>query len=97
MTLLTTIPHSDFGEPECCGCLVGVIQGETAVISCKECGAVVRTVPTTELQHTLDEMESKLDPAIAICRHCGAVIHQPGLDRPIAFVCDWCGKLNEVG
>jgi predicted RNA-binding Zn-ribbon protein involved in translation (DUF1610 family) len=95
MTVSTTIPHSDFGDAECYGCLVGVIQGETAVISCKECGAVVRTVPTTELQHALDEMESELDPEIAICRHCGAVIHQPV--RLVAFVCDWCGKLNEVG
>jgi hypothetical protein len=49
----------------------------------------MRTVPTTELQHTLDEMESKLDPEIAICRHCGAVNLQPGSDRLIAFVCDW--------
>jgi len=95
MTLPTTLPHSDFGDPECCGCLIAVVRDDLAVIECNECGAVVGTVPTTELQHTLDEMESKLDLEIAICRYCGAVIHQPV--RLIAFVCDWCGKLNEVG
>ena len=58
MSISMTIPHSDFGDPECCGCLVGVVQGDVAVISCNTCRAVVRTVPTTELQHTLDEMES---------------------------------------
>ena len=73
------------------------VHGNVALISCNECGAVVRTVPTTELQQTLDKMESKLDPAIAICQYCGAVIHQPGFDRLEAFMCDWCGKLNEVG
>src|SRR5215469_16494815 len=97
MTISTTIPHADFGDPECCGCLTGELQGDVAVISCNECRAVVRTVPTTELQRTLDEMESKLDLAIAICRHCGAVNLQPGFDWLIAFVCDWCGKGNEVG
>jgi hypothetical protein len=75
MSISITIPHSDFGDPECCGCLTAVVRDDLAVISCNECGAVVRTVPKAELQHTLDEMESKLDPAIAICRHCGAVIH----------------------
>jgi predicted RNA-binding Zn-ribbon protein involved in translation (DUF1610 family) len=93
MTLSTTIPHADFGAPSCCGCLVAVVRDDLAVISCNECGAVVRTIPASDLQHTLDDMESKLDPAIAICQHCGAVIHQPV--RLIAFVCDWCGKTNE--
>jgi predicted RNA-binding Zn-ribbon protein involved in translation (DUF1610 family) len=94
MTLPTSIAHSDFGEPECSGCLTAEVRDDLAVISCNECGAVVRTVRASELQHTLDEIESKLDPAIAICRHCGAVIHQSV--RLIAFVCDWCGKANEV-
>jgi hypothetical protein len=79
-----TIPYSDFGEPSCCGCLVSEVHGNVALISCNECGAVVRSVSTTELQHALDEMESTLDLAIVICRHCGAVIHQPV--QLIAFV-----------
>jgi hypothetical protein len=23
----TTIPHSDFGDPDCCGCLNGIVSG----------------------------------------------------------------------
>jgi len=43
MTISTTIPHSDFGYPSCCGCLVAVVRDDLTVISCNECGAVVGT------------------------------------------------------
>src|ERR1035438_5793132 len=43
--IATTLPHSDFGDPECCGCLNGVIRGDQADIVCNECGTVLRTVP----------------------------------------------------
>jgi hypothetical protein len=92
MPLPTTIPHADFGDPECCGCLVTEVHGDIAVISCDECGTVLKTIPASELQHTLDEMESKLDLAVARCRYCGAVNLQPGFDRLVAFVCDRCGN-----
>jgi hypothetical protein len=32
-----TLPHSDFGDPDCGGCLNGVIRGDQADIVCKEC------------------------------------------------------------
>jgi hypothetical protein len=96
VTIPTIIPHADFGDPSCCGCLTGEVHGDVAAISCNECGAIVRTVPASELQHTLDEMEASLDLAITICQHCGAVIHQPGFAKLTAFVCDWCGKSNDV-
>jgi ribosomal protein S27E len=54
----TTLPHSDFGDAECCGCLNGIIQGHEAKIVCNECGVIVRTVEATDLQRTLDEMET---------------------------------------
>ena len=57
---------------------------------------MVRTVPTADLQHTLDEMESTLDLAVERCKHCGAVNLMPGFERVVAFVCDICGKSNEV-
>ena len=44
----TTLPHSDFGDPECCGCLNGVIRGDQADIICNECGTVLRTVPAAK-------------------------------------------------
>jgi hypothetical protein len=34
----TTIPHSEFGDPNCCGCLNGFIIGDMAEIVCNECG-----------------------------------------------------------
>jgi hypothetical protein len=40
----TTVPHSDFGAVESCGCLNGIIRGEEAKILFNECEKVVRTV-----------------------------------------------------
>jgi len=54
----TALPHAEFGDPDCCGCLKGILRkNQQAAIVCNECGAVVRTVPSAELQKTLDEME----------------------------------------
>jgi hypothetical protein len=50
------IPHSDFGDPVCCGCLDAIFRGYDADITCNECGQAVRTVLGTDLQRTLDEM-----------------------------------------
>jgi hypothetical protein len=30
----TALPHSDFGDPDCCGCLNGIIRGDQADIAC---------------------------------------------------------------
>jgi hypothetical protein len=54
MTVSTTIPHSNFGDPECCGCLTAVIRDDLAVISCNECAAVVRTDFDLVLYQSLD-------------------------------------------
>jgi hypothetical protein len=86
------IPHSEFGDSDCCGCLFGVTQGDLAKIVCNECLAVVRTVPASDLQRALDAMEVEGDVAIAVCPHCDATHLAPGFSRLIAFVCDNCGK-----
>ena len=88
----TAIPHSDFGDPECCGCLCGVVRGDQAEIVCNECEKVLRTVPASELQNTVDQMELALDAAAAMCPHCRAVNLFPGLTEVAAFVCRECGK-----
>jgi ribosomal protein S27E len=54
----TTLPHSDFGDPECCGCLNGVIRGDQADIVCNECGTVLRTVPAANVRQTLTGWKS---------------------------------------
>jgi len=46
---LPIVPHSDVGDPECCGCLTTVERGDQIDIICNECGALVRTVPTAEV------------------------------------------------
>ena len=51
------IPHSDFGNADCCGCLFGVSRGDQSDIVCNECDVIVRTVPVTDLARTLREME----------------------------------------
>src|ERR1044071_9714178 len=63
----TTLPHSEFGDADCCGCLNGISRGEQADIVCNECDAVVRTVPAAELQQTLTEMELSLDMSTEMC------------------------------
>ena len=90
----TIIPHSEFGEPLCCGCLFGRSFLDYAVIACNECTKIVRRVPARHLQKVLNEMESELEVATGLCRHCGSVNLIPGFSRAEAFVCQTCGKGN---
>jgi ribosomal protein S27E len=64
----TTLPHSEFGDPECCGCLNSVIRGDQADIVCNECGTVLRTVPAANVGQTLTELEIALDVAAKCAR-----------------------------
>jgi hypothetical protein len=86
-----TLPHSDFGDPECCGCLNGVIRGDQADIVCNECGTL-RTVPASNVGQTLTELEITLDVASEMCPHCGSVNLFPGFSRMLGFTCRQCGK-----
>jgi hypothetical protein len=65
----TTMPHATFGEPECCGCLVGLTKGDRADIMCNECGTVILSIPAASLRRTLDGLELSLEIATAICPH----------------------------
>lgn len=91
----TFIPHADFGDAECCGCLQGVVTGNRADIECNDCGVVVRSVPANELTRTLAEMEASLDIATAICPHCRAVNLFPGFAEMVAFTCRECGRASQ--
>lgn len=96
-TIGTAIPHADFDDPECCGCLKGLIRDkDRAEIVCNECGAVVRVVPFADLQRTLDEMELSLEVASEICPHCQSVNLFPGFSRMLAFICQECGKAVQL-
>jgi hypothetical protein len=56
---LTTMPHADFGDPECCGCLDGIIRGDEADIICEECEALIRTVATADLEERSAKWNSR--------------------------------------
>ena len=86
------LPHSDFGDPECCGLLFPVLRGDQADLTCNECGTVVRVVRAEDLRRTQDEMQLSLDIASEQCPHCGAVNLFPGFSRMMAYTCRQCGE-----
>lgn len=89
----TILPHSDFGDPDCWGCLNAIRKGDQAEIVCNECAVVVRTVPVNEMQKTLDEMELTLDVCTEMCPHCRSVNVLAGFSEMMAFTCRECGKV----
>jgi ribosomal protein S27AE len=93
--LSTTIPHSSFGAPRCCGCLDGIVRGDQGEIVCTECNAVIRSVASTELRQTLTEMELSLELSRPICPNCGAVKVALFSDL-LAFTCEQCGSVTKL-
>jgi hypothetical protein len=85
------LPHSDFGDSECCGLLQGIVRGDAGQIVCNECGAVVRTLPPVELQKTLREMELELDVTTDLCPRCRAANIFPGFTEIEIYTCRQCG------
>ena len=63
----TILPHASIGDPDCSGCLNGIIRGYQAVIVCNECETVVRRVPSTASRQTLTEMKLTLDLSTEMC------------------------------
>lgn len=93
--ILSTLPHSSFGDPECCGVLYGIRrEGDyLASVVCNECNAILQTVAAGDLRRTLDEMELTLDVAAAKCPHCGAVNLLSGFSKVLVFTCRECGDV----
>jgi hypothetical protein len=65
---------------------MGEVRGDQAEIRCNEYDDLICTVPASDLERTLTEMELNGDIASAICPHCGAVHLAPEFSRLIAFV-----------
>jgi RNase P subunit RPR2 len=86
----------DFGDSECCGCLDAIFRGYDADITCNECGVVVRTVPVTDLERTLDGMELTLNVSSEMCPKCGRVNLFPGFSRMLVYICQGCGESISV-
>src|SRR5690348_3038211 len=91
--IVTALPHSSFGGEGCCGYLNGIVRGRQAEIACDECQAVVRTVPASDLQSTLNRMELSLDVASALCPYCGSAHLAPRFSKLTAFICENCRNL----
>jgi hypothetical protein len=88
------LPHSDFGDPECCGFLLPVRSGDQAELVCNECGVTMHRMTAADLKRKIAEMEFQFvgTPARAVCPHCGKVNEQPGFPELFAFVCSHCGE-----
>jgi hypothetical protein len=85
------VPHSDVGDPECCGRLIAVERGDQTDIVCNECGALVRTVPTPEAVRSLLQMAMAHGVCSATCPHCGTLNTFPGWSSMQAYICRECG------
>lgn len=83
-------PHSDHGDPECCGLLMPVARGDQAHITCNECGALVSIVPLSHADAALAEMVSS-EFCTARCPHCDVNMF-PGFSAIEAFICKECGN-----
>jgi hypothetical protein len=96
LTIPTTIPHSEFGASDCCGCLNGVCRDWVGAVRCNQCGETLRLVPAADLEKTIHPMELALLVTSAICSHCGAVNPHPRVSAMLAFVCSECGESATV-
>lgn len=74
------LPHSEFGDPECCGLFLPVERGDMTDITCNECGSILKSVPSVDLRRILDEMELSLGVASEQCPRCGSVNLFSGFD-----------------
>lgn len=93
--IATTIPHSDFDDPECCGCLSVVGRtGMTADFVCSECGAIVACARLDDTEAAIHTLELNAGATTALCGHCGSMNIIVGLSRAYAFVCKRCGMSN---
>jgi hypothetical protein len=91
--IATWVPHQDFGDPERCGFLFGLVRDGEGYIGCNVCTAVVRKMPADQLRQVLNEMESGLELASEQCPHSGKVNLFPGFSTLLAYTCRECGEM----
>jgi hypothetical protein len=93
----TWLPHQNFGDPDCPGFLLGVLDGEQGYIGCNDCYAVIQTVPAAYLLTVLKQMELNLDSSVERCPHCGKANRLEGLSQVFIYICRECGKVVKLG
>lgn len=47
------LPHSDFGDPDCCGLFFPVERGDRADVTCNGCRLVLNSVPVADVRRTV--------------------------------------------
>jgi hypothetical protein len=92
-TDFSLVPHSDAGDPDCCGCIVPDIRGDVADLVCNECGLVMnQDVAVNDVNKCLLELAPVREATSAHCPYCGALNVFPRFSAMCAFTCRECGQ-----
>ena len=91
------VPHSDHGDPECCGLIMIETEGGTARLVCNECGATfLRPTSPASAERKLQKMEAEQPSCSARCPHCGHLNEFTGMDKILLYTCESCGASVQV-
>jgi hypothetical protein len=85
------VPHADHGDPECFGLILPEVKGDTAFLTCNDCGAVIRSVPAGDAEQELAKMASG-EMCSETCPHCGELNIFQGFSSMEAYICRHCGE-----
>lgn len=86
------VPHSAYGDPECCGCIFPARRGDVAGLICNECNAVIQTVPVAKADEVLLKMSMALGVCSEVCPVCGELNTFTGSTSMEANTCRHCGN-----
>lgn len=91
--IATTIPHSEFDDPDCWGCLNVVGRaGMFVEFVCNECGAVIACAREENMEAAIHALELNSPVATAVCPHCDSTNVVVGISTLLAYVCENCGE-----
>jgi hypothetical protein len=94
------IPHSEHGDPECCGTIWPLArEGNAELVDfwCNVCDALITTVKPSEVTATIEAIRiDKGEGVAAFCNHCGGINEFPGYSEMFAFTCRHCGQADTL-
>jgi hypothetical protein len=89
----TTIPHSEFDDPDCWGFLNAVGRSGFIVdFVCNECGAVVACAREQDVEAAIHALGLNCPVATSVCPHCNFTNVVVGVSTLLAYVCENCGE-----
>ena len=86
------MPHSDYGDSECCGCLFPAEHDGKVDLTCNECGVVLCSIPVHEVEMRMLQMAIALGFCSEIRPYCKEVSTLLGYDCVLAYVCRHCER-----